>query len=99
MIPEGRRRRLGDELTGSGRGAAPGSSPLSVVTPLRLSLLERAVGRSRLLLLVLDGDGTVLLAEGGGATGLGLDPDIAVGRAVLDCLGHAADVVEAFARA
>src|SRR3954468_102120 len=99
MIPEGRRRRLGDELTGRGRGAAPGATPLSVVTPLRLALLERAVGRSRLLLLVLEGDGTVLLAEGGGAGGIGLDAEVAVGRPVLDCLGHEGDVVEAVTRA
>src|SRR5262249_46787720 len=99
MIPEGRRRRLGEDLTGSGRSAAPGAAPLSVVTPLRQALLERAVGRSRLLLLVLEGDGTVLLAEGGGVGGIGLAPDIAIGRPGLDCLGHEGDVVEAVTRA
>src|SRR4051812_14921760 len=97
MIPQGT-RRSGDDVTGSGLTAV-GTRPLPVVTPLRLTLLERAVGRSRLLLLVLDADGVVLLAEGGGAVGLGLDPETAVGRPVLDCLGHEADLAEALTRA
>src|SRR5947209_18193797 len=99
MLPQGRRRH-GDDPTGSGLTAtAPGAAPLSVVAPLRLSLVERAVGRSRLLLLVLEGDGTVVLAEGGGAGGIGLDPEFAIGRSVLDCLGHDSDVAEAVTRA
>ena len=100
MMPQGRRRH-GDDPTGSGLTAspAPGVAPLSVVAPLRLSLLERAVGRSRLLLLVVEGDGTVVLAEGGGAGGIGLDPEVAIGRPVLDCLGHEAAVAEAVTRA
>ncbi len=65
----------------------------------RLELLERAVRRSRILLLVLDPTGVVLLAEGGRAVGLGLDPDFAVGRSVLDFLGADAELADTVRRA
>ena len=81
----------------SGRQAA--SSAHEVVDEPRLELLERAVRRSRVLLLVLDPDGAILLAEGGGALGVGLDTDGAIGRRVVDCLGADAALAEALRRA
>ena len=43
-------------------------------------LLEQAVRQSRLLLLVLDETGKVLLAEGGGIEGLDFDPGAVMDR-------------------
>jgi diguanylate cyclase (GGDEF)-like protein/PAS domain S-box-containing protein len=108
--PERHGRRRSDE-TGPGRVDAPAAAGQFVLertlatgaaglleTP-RLDLLERAVRRSRVLLMVLDPVGVILLAEGGGALGLGLDPDASVGRPALDCLGSDGELAEAVRQA
>src|SRR5271163_3406433 len=112
--PERRGRRRSDE-TRPGRVDAPAAAgqvagqfvleravatdPARLLETPRLDLLERAVRRSRVLLMVLDPDGVILLAEGGGALGLGLDPDAAVGCPALDCLGSDGELAEAVRRA
>jgi diguanylate cyclase (GGDEF)-like protein/PAS domain S-box-containing protein len=65
----------------------------------RLELLERAVDGARILLLALDGHGTILLAEGGALAGLGIDVETAVGRSVFEACGDDANLVDAVRRA
>ena len=90
MMPHaGRRRRRRIDETGNGRtGTHPERAPPAVAAAApeeqRLKLLERAVEGARILLLVLDADGVILLAEGGGVAGLGLSPEAAVGRSVFE---------------
>src|SRR5271170_2137357 len=111
----GRQSRRSSDETAQGRADAPaGGGQVVLDRPVvtgvvtgaerkveapRLDLLERAVRRSRVLLMVLDPAGVILLAEGGGALGLGLDPDAAVGRRALDCLGSDGELAEAVRRA
>src|SRR5271163_2720971 len=100
MSDPGRRRRRArsDEAGQVGAGAPAEAGQVVLDRPAlmgaeagleepRLALLERAVRRSRVLLMVLDADGVILLAEGGGTLGLALDPHDAVGRPALACLG------------
>src|SRR5258708_2058741 len=105
MMPHaGRRRRRRIDETGNGRTgthaerAPPG---MAAVAPeeRRLALLERAVGGARILLLVLDADGGILLAEGGGVVGLGLTPQTAVGRSGFEVCGDDTGLTDAVRRA
>src|SRR5258708_20134368 len=83
LLQDERRRNRRRGQDDQGRGLAVAS-----VADLagKQDLLEQAVRQSRLLLLVLDETGKVLLAEGGGIEGLDFDPAAVTGRSGLDCL-------------
>ncbi|HUA51490.1 MAG TPA: EAL domain-containing protein [Candidatus Sulfotelmatobacter sp.] len=107
-----RRRRRKNEtqpgpagVTAAAGGAlhAEASRPRATIPALpgepRVELLGRAVERARILLLVLDPDGMILLAEGGGLSGLGLDAARAVGQSMLTTFGAENGLGDALARA
>jgi diguanylate cyclase (GGDEF)-like protein/PAS domain S-box-containing protein len=100
----GRRRGRRTDETGSGRADASAERAPAIALPVAdgapsLALLERVLEGARILLLALDQDGVILLAEGGAAVGLGLEPQHAVGRSVFEVFGRDPEVAHAVRRA